>query len=87
MDDLAVAPCEVLADLDVMQIVLQIATIEEDEVGRNLRRLCLELSVQRLDRLLQFTAPPLRLVAADEFVTHTEELVFSVCVSSMAMFW
>ena len=87
MDDLAVAPCEVLADLDVVQIVFEVAAVEKGEVGGNLRLLCLESTVQILECLLQFAAPPLRLVAADEFVTHTEELVFSVCESSMAMFW
>jgi len=32
-DDLAVSLCELLADLDVMQIVLQIAAVEEGEGG------------------------------------------------------
>ena len=77
-DDLAVSPCEVLADLDVVQVVREVAAVEEGEVGGNLRLLCLESTVQLLECLLQFAAPPLRLVAADEFVTRTEQFVLTV---------
>ena len=77
-DDLAVSPREVLADLDVVQIVFEVAAVEKGEVGGNLRLLCLKPTVQILECLLQFAAPPLRLVAADEFVTRTEQFVLAV---------
>ena len=77
-DDLAIPPCEVLADLDVVQVVLEVAAVEKGEIGGNLRLLCLESTVQILECLLQFAAPPLRLIAADEFVTRTEQFVLSV---------
>ena len=72
-DFLAVQSCEALADLDVVQIVIEIFAEEEGEVGRHGHLLRAKVPMQFLDGLLQLSAPPFRLVAADHLVSCRKE--------------
>ena len=72
-DLFAVQSCEALAELDVVQIVIEILTEEKCKVGRHGHLLRAEVSMQFLDGLLQLGATSFRLVAADHLVSCRKE--------------
>ena len=72
-----VQPREMLTNFHVVQVLRQIFPVNKAQIVRRLRMLLPEIPVQFLNRFLNFTAPPSRLVLADNFFLRLEHFLLA----------